>query len=783
LQPTWWSRPGNWSPMGVPGFGDDVLIADPTWECVQTVPNNEINNLSVSNNSTLNTGLQGLIVDDDATIGDSTLNGGTLTLNGTATLTGTVSWVGGGLATSGTGTWTNTGTINVGGAGTTYVTLGGTLNNDGIITVTSQTFYFANGVLNNLSDGTFSMQGNGVVVGTTSVPSNFNNSGTVQKSGSGATDVTGFSVSLNNAPDGIVNVQTGILALGGNVYTDTSTGGIFNVSPGAVFDLGGLGTHNWTGTYTGSGGGTVLLGGSGRLAIGSDGATFNLPQGMFQWTGGTIDATAGALTNVQTGYITLGGSGILRGGALNNLGTITQQPSSALSLQQPNAAVNNSGLYEIQVDGVPVTGSDGAFNNLPGGIFQKSAGTGTAVVSSLPFNNSAGATINVTSGTLVLGGSGGGGTDAGGTFNVSTGSVLDLNAGVSNPTLTGTYTGSGGGSVILAFSQWVIGSDGATFNFPQGLFQWIGGVIDTSAGTLTNAATGYMTISGNPVAVLRGGVLVNNGTITQVAGNGFSQTQLMLQNGAVLNNNGLYDIQEDGTNLSANPVGTPQFNNLSGGTFQKSAGTGTTTNGSLPFNNVGTVTVNSGTLLLANVAQDNGSTHTLTDGIWNVFTNSTLRFNSGDSLTVNNATVVLDGAGSTFTNIANLAANSGTFQVLDGAAYTTVGNFSNTGTLTIGLASVFTVNGDYTQGPNATLEIQLGGTPDTGLFGQLAVAGNVALDGTLTLTAVNGYIPSSGDAFQIMTFASRDGSDFANQPTGWDEVFDDVNGNLSVIAQ
>jgi hypothetical protein len=195
------------------------------------------------------------------------------------------------------------------------------------------------------------------------------------------------------------------------------------------------------------------------------------------------------------------------------------------------------------------------------------------------------------------------------------------------------------------------------------------------------------------------------------------------------------------------------------------------------------VNVSSGTLSLANVAQDNSSAHTLSDGTWNVFTYSTLTFSSGDSLTVNNATVVLDGAGSTFTNIANLAANGGTFQVLDGAAFTTVGNFSNTGTLTIGLASVFTVNGNYTQGQNATLGIQLGGTPDTGLFGQLAVTGHVALNGTLTLTAVNGYTPSSGDAFQIMTFASRDGSDFANQQAGWNQVFDDVNGNLSVIAQ
>jgi hypothetical protein len=34
-----------------------------------------------------------------------------------------------------------------------------------------------------------------------------------------------------------------------------------------------------------------------------------------------------------------------------------------------------------------------------------------------------------------------------------------------------------------------------------------------------------------------------------------------------------------------------------------------------------------------------------------------------------------------------------------------------------------------------------------------------------------------------MTFASRNGTDFANPPAGFNEVFDDVNGNLTVVAQ
>jgi hypothetical protein len=38
------------------------------------------------------------------------------------------------------------------------------------------------------------------------------------------------------------------------------------------------------------------------------------------------------------------------------------------------------------------------------------------------------------------------------------------------------------------------------------------------------------------------------------------------------------------------------------------------------------------------------------------------------------------------------------------------------------------------------------------MFGRLAVCGSVSLDGTLTVTLVNAYTPSSGDAFRMLTY-------------------------------
>jgi hypothetical protein len=107
----------------------------------------------------------------------------------------------------------------------------------------------------------------------------------------------------------------------------------------------------------------------------------------------------------------------------------------------------------------------------------------------------------------------------------------------------------------------------------------------------------------------------------------------------------------------------------------------------------------------------------------------------------------------------------------DGRNFTTAGSFTNNGTLTIGTGSVLTVNGDYTQTYTGTLDVQLGDVPATGQFGQLVVTNQANLDGTLQIDLVNGYSPSSGDSFTILTYGSLNGN-FAtlNIPAGgiWD---------------
>ena len=72
------------------------------------------------------------------------------------------------------------------------------------------------------------------------------------------------------------------------------------------------------------------------------------------------------------------------------------------------------------------------------------------------------------------------------------------------------------------------------------------------------------------------------------------------------------------------------------------------------------------------------------------------------------------------------------------------------------------------------------GSPASGQFGKLAVTGQAALNGTLTVTVVNGYTLVSRDEYRVLTFASRTG-DFPTPPDGFDLRHDSTS--LTLIVQ
>ncbi len=396
---------------------------------------------------------------------------------------------------------------------------------------------------------------------------------------------------------------------------------------------------------------------------------------------------------------------------------------------------------------------------LGGGTIENEEGATFQVNSPAPSISAAfdeqGGTIGVSSGTTFT--LAGGGIGTGGIFSVSGSSsmlVLGINGLPLN--LSGTYTGTGSGTVaITADNSLIFGNTGATFNFPGTMLQWTaGGIQDISGGDLTNLGT--ITFAGTAAKFFgEGSTLENKGTIIQTGtgnlelSNDNPDFPTTLQNDA----GALYEIEGD-SSIVTNGAKTAIDN---AGTIEKTGGTGTSTIAvDEGFSNTGTILADSGTLALsATIAQVSGST--LTGGTWNALGGSTIQFPTGTSLTTNQARVTLGGAGASIPALASLASNSGSLTVTGGATLTTAGNLSNTGTVTVGPASTLNVGGTFTEGPTSTLDLDFGGSPASGQFGQLAVTGSAALGGTLQSEFVNGYAPTVGDSFKIISFASATG--------------------------
>ncbi|MBV9124869.1 MAG: Ig-like domain repeat protein, partial [Planctomycetes bacterium] len=686
--------------------------------------------------------------------------------------------------------------------------LGGELDNQGtIVQQGTGSLYLQDSVtLNNPAGHTYTFAGDGSLL-FNSYNSTMINAGTIHKTAE--TGISRINTYFRNA-GGTLVVDSGTLSLAG---AGTSTGGTFTVAPNATLDLTGDSTNGfsndmvYTGTYTGSGAGTVALAG-GTLNIGPGGATFQFPGTMFQWTGGTLDLQGNTLTNTGAFNLNipqnnsfalnsyLGGNLSNLGGTLDNKGSIVQQGLGILYVYDSVALDNEAqATYSLASDGNLQLGSYApVFINA--GTFQKTGGTGTSTLNTF-FQNTHG-NLEVDSGTLSLATQGG--VSTGAAITVAKNSTLDLTGNSFGQVFTGTYTGSGAGTVLLAGGGLNIGTGGATFQFPGSMFQWTGGGINLLSHTLTNLGTitlnvpqnGFASLYGNNQLGNQGGVLDNQGTIVEPGpGPFYFYDSVQLDNEAQAS----YGITGDGSPVLAN--GSPLFVNT--GLLQKMGGTATSTF-SVPLNNPGVTVAKSGTLALTNTVNNSGtleatgggtlaisgllnntgileaagspvdltgpitqvigdgSGETLVGGTWIALNGGILTFPNGSNIVSNLANLTLDGKGSTIAGIQNLATNAGQFTITHQAAFTTAAGLTNAGFITLGPAGKLTVTGNYSQTPTGTLDFQLGGTPASGQFGQLAVTQAASLGGLLRAELVNGYSPSTGDQFTVANFASTSGS-------------------------
>jgi hypothetical protein len=507
-------------------------------------------------------------------------------------------------------------------------------------------------------------------------------------------------------------------------------------------------TGNWTGGAISSGnltipvGSTLIVSGSADHDMNSQSLVNN---GTVLWTGGRIRTGGpGDITNVGA-WQDQANSEVNRyfGGGFTsfiNLGTYTKSGTGTTTFY--SVALDNSGTMNIQAGTLEVTAGG---TNSATGIFTAQA------PATINFSR---ATITSRNGFLFSDGSQLTGT---GTVNLVSGTnTLTGTISIQNLNLTGgTNTLSG---PISAPNLNLTGGTLAGTQTITGAFNWSGGNMN-SAGTTTIASGSTLTIS--TVGFdhdMNTHSLINNGTVLWTAG------RIRTGSGDITNAN----IWQDQANSEVNRDfggGFTSFINL--GTYTKSGTAGTTTFNSVSLDNPGTIEVQSGTLQLNwSVVQLPGST--LTGGTWRVFANSSLNITTGANITTNQGSVTLDGAGSLFPRIDTLATNAlgGSFTIKNGRNFTTVGDFTNNGTLGVGSGSIFTVTGNYTQGSGGTLEVQIGGPPASGQFGQLAVTGTARLAGTLTVSLIDPFMPDPGDGFAFMTFASATGTCSVNLPLG-----------------
>jgi autotransporter-associated beta strand protein len=151
---------------------------------------------------------------------------------------------------------------------------------------------------------------------------------------------------------------------------------------------------------------------------------------------------------------------------------------------------------------------------------------------------------------------------------------------------------------------------------------------------------------------------------------------------------------------------------------------------------------------------------------------------TGDT-NVNRGVLQMDGSitSNTFVNHRGTLAGTGTIN----------GNVMNNGKVSPGDSpGVLTVVQNYTQAQFATLMIQIAGM-NTGQFSVLDVLGNANLNGFLDPVLLNGFVPTIGDSFTFLNYASLTGEFsrilhpvFNDGTLQWSVIYEDNNAILTV---
>ena len=250
-------------------------------------------------------------------------------------------------------------------------------------------------------------------------------------------------------------------------------------------------------------------------------------------------------------------------------------------------------------------------------------------------------------------------------------------------------------------------------------------------GTVNNPAGGLIKIDNGAIVKLQNGSYANGGSITlnstgnttELAVAGASVTLTGVGNVTMSNNANNFILGTTNTNILTNRVIIQGSGNIGNNSMGLVNGGTIIANQSTPlviqpnfmgFTNNGTLQVNSGDIMHVQTGPfANFVGTTLTGGTYNV--SGTLQIDqlgtAGGEIVTNAANIILNGAASSFVDSAsndalsnlNTNATGSGFTITGGRNFTTAGNFTNNGTLTVGSGSTFDVNGNLTNFSGTTL--------------------------------------------------------------------------------